>query len=218
MSPTHHPLEQLREDYRLAVLDEEHCDADPIRQFDQWFQDAKNSALREPNAMTLSTVNGNGQPSGRIVLLKGIEANAFIFYTNYDSRKGRELAANPRCALTFHWADLERQVRIEGVVERVSKQVSEAYFKSRPKGSRLGAVVSKQSEEILSRQPLERRLSELEQEFAHSDEVPMPLTWGGYKVLPNLLEFWQGRTNRLHDRIFYHLTAAGDWRLGRLSP
>jgi len=217
MPPTH-PLEELREDYRLAVLDEAHCAADPIRQFEQWFQDAKSSAVREPNAMTLSTVDSLGQPSGRIVLLKGIEANAFIFYTNYNSRKGQELAANPRCALTFHWAELERQVRIEGVVEKVAKEVSEAYFKGRPKGSRLGAVVSKQSVEIPSREPLETKLSELEQEFANSDDVPMPLSWGGYKVLPNLLEFWQGRTNRLHDRIFYRLSDAGIWRLGRRAP
>jgi len=218
MPPTHHPLEQLREDYRLAVLDETHCASDPIQQFEQWFHDAKNSAVKEPNAMTLSTVDSAGQPSGRIVLLKGIEANAFIFYTNYDSRKGQELAANPRCALTFHWAELERQVRIEGVVEKVAKEVSEAYFKGRPKGSRIGAVVSQQSAEIPSRHPLELRLAELEREYANTDEVPMPLKWGGYKVLPNLLEFWQGRTNRLHDRIAYRLTDTGAWRLGRLSP
>jgi pyridoxamine 5'-phosphate oxidase len=211
-------LSQLREDYRLAVLDETHCAANPVRQFEQWFQDAQNAGLKEPNAMTLSTVNGNGQPSARIVLLKGIEQDAFVFYTNYESRKGQELAANPHCALTFYWAELERQVRVEGVVQKVSKETSEAYFQVRPKGSRLGAVASKQSTELPSREPLERRLAELERDFANTDDVPMPASWGGYQVKPHVLEFWQGRTNRLHDRIVYRLDSNETWRMGRLSP
>ncbi len=212
------PLEHLREDYRLAILDETHCAANPIRQFELWFQDAKNSAVKEPNAMTLSTVDNGGQPAGRIVLLKGIEANGLVFYTNYESRKGHELTGNPRCALTFHWAELERQVRIEGAAEKVSKEISEAYFRGRPKGSRIGAVVSQQSAELPSREPLEKRLAELEREFANTDNVPMPVSWGGYKVIPRLFEFWQGRTNRLHDRITYRLSQDGIWRMGRLSP
>jgi pyridoxamine-phosphate oxidase len=211
-------LSQLREDYRLAVLDESLCASNPIRQFERWFQEAKTAALKEPNAMTLATVNALGKPSARIVLLKGIESDRFIFYTNYESRKGQELAYNPNCALTFYWAELERQVRVEGVVEKVSKQTSEEYFKGRPKGSRIGAVVSNQSAELPSRAPLETRLAELERAFANTDEVPMPESWGGYYVKPNMLEFWQGRTNRLHDRIVYRLNPAGTWRMGRLSP
>ena len=211
-------LSQLREDYRLAALDESRCDANPIRQFELWFQEAKKAGLKEPNAMTLSTVDSTGQPAGRIVLLKGIEKAGFVFYTNYESRKGRELASNPKCALTFLWAELERQVRIEGIVEKVSQETSEAYFKGRPKGSRIGAVVSNQSSELPSRQPLEERLAELERLYAQTDDVPMPQTWGGYHVKPNLLEFWQGRTNRLHDRIVYTLGKDNSWKMGRLSP
>jgi pyridoxamine 5'-phosphate oxidase len=211
-------LAHLREDYRRAVLDEAHCAPHPIRQFEQWFKEAKSADLKEPNAMTLATVNASGQPSARIVLLKGIERDGFIFYTNYASRKGRELAANPRCALTFYWAELERQVRVEGIVQKVPTQQSENYFKGRPKGSRMGAVVSNQSAELPSRQPLEARLAELELIYAETDNVPMPETWGGYHLTPHLLEFWQGRTNRLHDRIVYRLDANGTWRMGRLSP
>jgi pyridoxamine-phosphate oxidase len=214
------PLElaHLREDYRHAVLNEAHCAPHPVRQFEQWFREAKSAALKEPNAMTLATVSPSGQPSARIVLLKGIERDSFLFYTNYESRKGRELAANPRCALTFYWAELERQVRIEGTVEKVSKEQSENYFKGRPKGSRIGAVVSNQSAELPSRQPLETRLAELELTYANTDDVPMPETWGGYRLTPHLLEFWQGRTNRLHDRIVYRLEGDANWRMGRLSP
>jgi pyridoxamine-phosphate oxidase len=211
-------IQNLREDYRLASLDEGQCEADPMKQFEQWFQEAQRAALKEPNAMTLSTVSREGQPSGRIVLLKGIEQDALLFYTNYESRKGRELAANPRCALTFLWAELERQVRVEGLVEKVSRGVSEAYFKTRPKGSRLGALVSKQSAELSSREQLERRLAELEEAFGLTDEVPIPEAWGGYKVKPKVFEFWQGRRNRLHDRIIYRLGDTNRWVMGRLSP
>jgi pyridoxamine-phosphate oxidase len=211
-------IANLREDYRLAALDEAHCSPHPMRQFEQWFKEAKNAALKEPNAMTLATVNSDGQPSARIVLLKGLEREGFVFYTNYTSRKGRELAENPRCALTFFWAELERQVRVEGTVQKISKEQSESYFKGRPKGSRIGAVVSNQSSELPSRQPLEVRLAELEIAYANTDDVPMPATWGGYHLTPHLLEFWQGRTNRLHDRIVYRLTSDGNWRMGRLAP
>lgn len=211
-------LANLREDYRLAALDEAHCDPHPMRQFERWFKEAKSADLKEPNAMALATVSADGQPAARIVLLKGLERDGFVFYTNYASRKGRELAANPRCALTFFWAELERQVRVEGAVQKVSKAQSEAYFKGRPKGSRIGAVVSNQSSELPSRQPLELRLAELETEYANTDDVPMPESWGGYHLTPHLLEFWQGRTNRLHDRIVYRLNSDGSWRLGRLAP
>ena len=211
-------LAHLREDYRRAALDEAHCASHPMPQFEQWFREAKSANLKEPNAMTLATVSPDGQPSARIVLLKGLDRDAFLFYTNYQSRKGRELAANPRCALTFYWAELERQVRVEGSVEKVSKEQSENYFKGRPKGSRIGAVVSNQSAELPSRQPLEMRLAELELAYANTDNVPMPESWGGYRLTPHLLEFWQGRTNRLHDRIVYGLNADGTWRMGRLSP
>jgi pyridoxamine-phosphate oxidase len=211
-------LSNLREDYRLSALDEAHCNPHPIRQFEHWFQEAKSAQLKEPNAMTLATVDATGKPSARIVLLKGLERDGFVFYTNHESRKGRELAANPRCALTYYWAELERQVRVEGIVEKVSKETSEAYFRGRPKGSRIGAVVSNQSAELPSRAPLEARLAELEKVYANTDEVPMPEAWGGYIVKPHLLEFWQGRTNRLHDRILYQLNDDGSWRMGRLSP
>jgi pyridoxamine 5'-phosphate oxidase len=211
-------LANLRQDYRRAVLDEAHCSPHPVRQFEHWFKEAKSADLKEPNAMTLATVSASGQPAARIVLLKGIERDGFIFYTNYESRKGRELAANPRCALTFFWAELERQVRVEGTVEKVSKEQSERYFNGRPKGSRLGAVVSNQSTELPSRQPLETRLAELELAYADNDDVPMPAQWGGYHLTPHLLEFWQGRANRLHDRIVYRLNSDGTWHLGRLAP
>ena len=211
-------LEDLREDYRLASLDEANCDSNPIQQFQSWFRDAKTAQLKEPNAMTLSTSTTDGKPSGRIVLLKEFNEGGFVFYTNYDSRKGLELAANPACALTFLWAELERQVRIEGHVTKVDPKKSEEYFRTRPRGSRIGAWVSNQSAVLEGRESLERRLAEIEARYAGSDDIPPPSYWGGYCVQPDTIEFWQGRSNRLHDRVLYRQNRKSAWLIERLSP
>jgi pyridoxamine 5'-phosphate oxidase len=211
-------LEDLREDYRLATLDESSCEPSPIRQFANWFKDAKTAHLKEPNAMSLATCTLDGRPSSRIVLLKEFGESGFIFYTNYGSQKGREIEANPHVALTFLWAELERQVRIEGTVTRIPPEKSEAYFRSRPRGSRIGAWVSNQSELIENRTVLEKRLAELETRFAGSDDIPPPDYWGGFCVQPETIEFWQGRPSRLHDRILYRRLNAAEWKVGRLSP
>jgi pyridoxamine 5'-phosphate oxidase len=206
-----------RTEYRLAALDEAHCDTNPIRQFQKWLEEAQAADLKEPNAMTLATVAA-GRPSARIVLLKEVGDGGFVFYTNYTSRKGQELKTNPLCALTFYWAELERQVRVEGRAELVSRAQSAAYFRTRPKGSRLGALASEQSAVLPGRQPLERRLAELEVRYAATDDVPVPDHWGGYCVRPETIEFWQGRANRLHDRIQYRRNGENDWLIERLSP
>lgn len=213
----HLSLHDLREDYRLAEFSEENCQGDPLLQFAKWFEEAKAAELKEPNAMTVATATPDGRPSARIVLLKELSEEGFVFYTNYDSRKGKELKANPLCALTFLWAELERQVRVEGRTEKVSRRKSEEYFQGRPRGSRLGALVSQQSEVLKSRHPLEERLSKLEAEFAGRDDIPTPAYWGGFCVIPYTVEFWQGRTNRLHDRLLYSKSTVG-WSLERLSP
>jgi pyridoxamine 5'-phosphate oxidase len=209
-------LAALRRDYALATLDERDVDADPIRQFERWFADAAAARVPEPNAMTLSTATRDGVPSARIVLLKGVDANGFAFYTDYRSRKGAELAENPLAALTFLWKEIERQVRIAGAVSRVSAGESESYYRSRPLGSRLGAWASHQSAVLPSRSDLERRLEEMTQRFADGD-VPLPPHWGGFRVIPDEIEFWQGRTNRLHDRLRYRRGESG-WGIDRLSP
>ncbi|HMF75379.1 MAG TPA: pyridoxamine 5'-phosphate oxidase [Bryobacteraceae bacterium] len=211
-------LEALRADYRLAELSEANCETNPIQQFQAWFQEAQAADLKEPNAMALATATRDGRPSARIVLLKEAGEFGFVFYTNYSSRKGRELESNPYCALTFYWAELERQVRVEGLAERVSKEKSEAYFGGRPKGSRLGALASSQSEVLPGREPLEMRLAELEAQYSTIDDVPLPEHWGGYCVRPDRIEFWQGRTNRLHDRILYRRKGVNNWIIERLSP
>lgn len=211
-------LEDLREDYRLAELDELHCETNPIGQFQKWFQEAKASDLKEPNAMTLATSTPDGKPSARIVLLKEVSPDGFVFYTNYESRKGRELKTNPFCALTFFWAELERQVRVEGVVQFVSYEHSARYFRGRPRGSRLGALVSRQSEVIASRAALEERMAELRRTYGEYEDIPMPEHWGGYRVMPETVEFWQGRTSRLHDRLRYRRKGEHNWVLERLSP
>ncbi|MDF2772660.1 MAG: pyridoxamine 5-phosphate oxidase [Geminicoccaceae bacterium] len=209
-------LAALRRDYALASLSETHVDADPIRQFEAWFADALAAQVLEPNAMTLATATSDGVPSARIVLLKGIDAGGFVFFTDYRSRKGAELAENPLAALVFLWKEIERQVRVSGAVSRVMAAESEAYYRSRPLGSRLGAWVSHQSSVIASRAEIEERWQAVSQRFADGD-VPLPPHWGGYRVMPDEIEFWQGRPNRLHDRLRYERTSSG-WTISRLSP
>jgi pyridoxamine 5'-phosphate oxidase len=191
-------------------------DQNPIMQFKKWFTDALEAQLYEPNVMTLATSDPYGKPSARIVLLKGFDEHGFNFYTNYDSKKGRELQENPQAALVFFWAELERQVRIEGMVSKLDPEVSEDYFHSRPKGSQIGAMASPQSEVIASRETLEQKVVELQQQYADT-EVPRPEHWGGYLLEPQQIEFWQGRPSRLHDRICYTLVD-GVWIINRLAP
>lgn len=210
-------IADLRREYMLQGLDEASVDPNPIRQFQQWFAEAVQAELPEPNAMTLATVAADNRPSARMVLLKDADEAGFVFYTNYESRKGRELAQNPWAALVFWWVELERQVRVEGFVGRVTAEESDAYFQSRPYGSRLGAWASQQSQVIAGRAVLERRLEELT--AAYQDrEVPRPPYWGGYRLKPTVIEFWKGRPNRLHDRLQYRLRDDGAWLIERLSP
>lgn len=210
-------LADLRKDYTRQGLSEADADTDPIQQFAVWFEQALAANVIEPNAMTLATATPDGRPSARIVLLKGADEKGFVFYTNYRSRKGMELAANPQAALILFWPDLERQIRIEGRVEQVSPEESDAYFRSRPAGSRLGAVVSEQSTVIAGREVLEQRLAQLQAEYPDGD-VPRPSHWGGYRVVPEVIEFWQGRPSRLHDRLRYTKQADGTWKRERLAP
>ena len=211
-------LADLRRDYTHAGLDESDVRADPIDQFRDWFDQATAAGLDEPNAMTLATSDADGRPSARIVLLKGVDDSGFTFFTNYEGRKGRELAENPRAALVFFWAPLERQVRVEGAVERVSREESDAYFRSRPANSRLGAWASSQSEIVLGgRHELEAAMARVAERFAGT-EPPLPSHWGGYRVRHESVEFWQGRPSRMHDRIAYRRGADGRWEIVRLSP
>ncbi|MEX0812159.1 MAG: pyridoxamine 5'-phosphate oxidase [Chitinophagales bacterium] len=217
--PNSEKLRYLRKNYGISVLELEKMEADPYTEFKQWFSKALScEEIDEANIMVLASSGENMQPSARIVLLKGFEPDGLIFYTNYKGRKGEQLAENPRASLLFFWGPLERQVRIEGKVEKVSPEASDEYFHSRPKGSQLGAIASEQSTEIPSRQVLEDRLSELEKKYANTDKIPRPEHWGGYTLKPHYWEFWQGRPNRLHDRIAYQLDGSGEWKMSRLAP
>ena len=207
---------ELRREYGLDSLNESDMAGDPVAQFDRWFSLVLQSGIPEPNAMTLATVDASGAPSARIVLLKGFDPRGFTFFTNYQSRKGKDLSGSPRAALCFYWQPLERQVRIEGIVEKVSRQESEEYFHSRPRGAQIGAWVSQQSEGIETREILEQRAAELEARFG-AGVIPLPAEWGGFRVVPQAVEFWQGRPSRLHDRLQY-LRAGEGWTLRRLSP
>jgi pyridoxamine 5'-phosphate oxidase len=211
------PLADLRKDYALGGLREADLDPDPFRQFSLWFDQATAAGLKEPSAMTLATATPDGLPSARIVLLKFLDESGFTFFTNYGGRKGRELSANPNAALLFFWPELERQVRVEGTVEPVSQAESERYFQSRPLASRLAAWASPQSEVIPNRAFLERRWEEMAKEY-EGREVPLPPFWGGFRLRPVSIEFWQGRPNRLHDRLRYRRLSNGGWQIERLGP
>jgi pyridoxamine 5'-phosphate oxidase len=198
-------------------LREEDVDADPVHQFATWFEAAKSAGISQPEAAALATATADGAPSARMVLVKRADLDGFVFFTNYESRKGGELAANPRAALLFHWEPLGRQVRIEGPIERTTREQSEAYAHSRGRGSQLSALASPQSRTIESRQELEQRVSELSERYAGED-VPLPDTWGGVRLKPETFEFWQHRDNRLHDRLRYRRGSGGEWRIDRLAP
>lgn len=208
-------IADIREEYMRAGLAEADADLDAFVQFERWFKDAVDAGLPLPNAMTLATVRENGSPDARIVLLKGVEGGGFVFYTNYESRKGRQLNARPEGTLVFLWHALERQVRVDGRVERVTAQESDAYFASRPLGSRHSAWASRQSARVESRAVLEAALAESERK--HGAHPPRPPGWGGYRLVPDEIEFWQGRENRLHDRLLYARAGSG-WKIERLAP
>jgi pyridoxamine 5'-phosphate oxidase len=206
----------LRREYIGAGLDEASVSPDPMIQFKAWFDDALRAQLPMVNAMTLATACSDGRPAARMVLLKGVDSRGFVFYTDYQSRKAQELTQNPRAALLLYWSELERQVRIEGAVEKTSAEDSSRYFESRPLGSRLAALASTQSSVIADREALEKRYAEME--ALHRDTPACPPTWGGYRCVPDTIEFWQGRPNRLHDRLLYRKAALGGWEIVRLAP
>ena len=207
----------LRREYASRSLGEHDTDPDPLVQFRAWFDEALSAQVMDANAMSLATAGPTGEPSARIVLLKDVDATGFVFFTNYDSAKGRDLAANPRAALLFYWAELERQVRVTGSVRRVAREVSEAYFQTRPAESRWAAWAARQSEEIPDRETLERRFADVRQLYP-ADAIPCPPFWGGFHVTAERVEFWQGRPGRLHDRLLYTRRPDGAWVRTRLAP
>jgi len=213
--PTPSALAELRNEYARESLDERSIDADPFRQFDAWMKEALSAKVFEPTAMTVATIDARGRPAARICLLKGADERGFVFFTNYESRKGRDLDAHPAAALVFFWKELERQVRIEGTVEKVTPEESDAYYRTRPLGSRIGAWASPQSARLASREWLEARWSDLSR--AYGEDPPRPPHWGGYRVVPDAFEFWQGRRSRLHDRVAYE-REHGAWKVARLAP
>jgi len=216
MDKTPHDLAQMRKSYEQAALDETHVQADPLKQFKQWFDEAVHARLAEPNAMTLATAGADGRPSTRVLLLKGADERGLVWFTNYASRKGHDLAVNPFAAIQFFWEGLERVVRIEGRVDKVPDAESDLYYRSRPLGSRIGAWASPQSEVIQSRELLEAAWAEQQKRLG--DDPPRPPNWGGYRLVPDRWEFWQGRPSRLHDRLVFELAPDGQWALKRLAP
>jgi len=210
-------ISHLRKEYTIAGLTENELDPNPFKQFRKWLNQALEVGLPEPTAMTLATATKDGKPSARMVLLKHFDEEGFVFFTNYKSRKGRELLRNPAAALVFYWVELERQVRIIGTAKKVSHEESEQYFRTRPIGSQLAAWASKQSEILQSRQEIEKRVLQLEAQYTNK-EIPVPPIWGGFRIKPTEIELWQGRPNRLHDRLRYALARGGKWKIERLAP
>ena len=211
-------IQDLREDYSKQSLDESDIVKNPFQQCKVWFEEAMKAKIPEPNAFTLATADLSGQPSARIVLLKSFDEAGFVFYTNYNSRKGAQLAANPKAAMTFLWHELQRQIRIEGKVVKVPSETSNAYFKSRPKASQIGAWASPQSQVINNRTLLENNVQALQKEYKDTDALPRPEHWGGFLLQPKFIEFWQGRPSRLHDRIAFELDGSQKWHIKRLAP
>jgi len=218
MKKENNNIADLRKEYEGPKLELSDVSDDPIKQFETWFREAQNNNIQEPNVMTLATSTNEGKPSARIVLLKGVEENGFLFFTNYESRKGAELAENPNAALVFCWLEMARQIRIEGFSQKISAEDSKSYFQSRPKGSQIGAWASPQSTIINDREILESKADELAKEFVNAEKLPLPEFWGGYLLIPTMIEFWQGRINRLHDRIIYTKQNDGTWKIERLAP
>lgn len=215
----HSNISGLRQDYASRKLRRSDVANEPITQFKNWFAEAlAHPEISEANAMNLATCSADGRPSARIVLLKEVDERGFSFFTNYESRKGDELAANPFAALTFWWPPLQRQIRIEGRVEKITAAESETYFQSRPRASQIGAWASPQSRPIASREPLEQKAADLESQFSAEKMLPLPPFWGGFRVLPTMVEFWQGRRSRMHDRIRFRRQADGSWQIDRLAP
>lgn len=211
-------LQDIRKQYQLASINESECNDDAILQFEAWIEQAIKAEVREATAMMLATVDSDNRPHARIVLLKGIKERQLVFYTNYESDKGQQLLANPAVALTFFWPQLERQIRVEGTVSRLDSESSTQYFRSRPRASQLSAWASPQSKVVSSQKELATKREMKKEEFANTEELPLPPFWGGYLVAPHSIEFWQGRPNRLHDRIKYSANANGNWEIKRLAP